>query len=332
MLPHLLRCLESTSFKQVESRKIVIWCLVNLVRGGMNGIAFGDVKRLFEALHDTIEAFGDNEEILCDATWTLAYLIDHSPMNDDRIGLAFNTPGLVRKIIDFLKSNSNRILAGSLRTVGNIITGTDEQTTRILNMNVLGGLTQLLEMREEQVVRETLWILSNIAAGTEEHVAALFRIRGMAEKVLLLSRDENPRMRKESYWIVVNALMGASEETSHYLLSGGAGHVLAQVLEEGEDSDVALVERCLLAIQIALRDRLARLAYTKAIFERVGVLSGLRAMAIRDGEENVESMAFMILQQHYHVETLDQVREQLEEEERAANTKKSPVYIRIKRQ
>jgi len=47
---------------------------------------------------------------------------------------------LVVNIVALLKSDSIRALTGALRTVGNIITGTDEQTTAILDFGVLEDL------------------------------------------------------------------------------------------------------------------------------------------------------------------------------------------------
>jgi hypothetical protein len=57
----------------------------------------------------------------------------------------------------------------------------------------------LLKSPEDQVARETLWILSNIAAGTNEQVSRLFAVKGFAETIIGLCGDENPRKRKVSF-------------------------------------------------------------------------------------------------------------------------------------
>lgn len=57
-----------------------------------------------------------------------------------QIDLLFVQPGLASSIVSLLKSDSLRALTGALRTVGNIITGTDEQTTAILDFGVLEDL------------------------------------------------------------------------------------------------------------------------------------------------------------------------------------------------
>lgn len=88
-------------------------------------------------LHKTIILFG-NGEILCDSVWCIAYLIDHITVEGDRvfsilirkiktlnfkISILFAQNGLIELLIGFLKIEDVRILGGSLRAVGNIITG-----------------------------------------------------------------------------------------------------------------------------------------------------------------------------------------------------------------
>jgi hypothetical protein len=60
-----------------------------------------------------------------------------------QIDILFQQPGLANSVVALLKSESIRALTGALRTVGNIITGTDEQTTAILDMGVLDDLVSL---------------------------------------------------------------------------------------------------------------------------------------------------------------------------------------------
>ena len=124
--------------------------------GFNNKVIFQCVSRLLSSLHTTITVFGTGE-ILCDAVWCVAYLIDHATVEGERVStrtpfflskftnftqidLLFAQPALVVNIVALLKSDSIRALTGALRTVGNIITGTDEQTTAILDFGVLEDL------------------------------------------------------------------------------------------------------------------------------------------------------------------------------------------------
>lgn len=78
------------------------------------------------------------ECINCHHLLKLEFLLFFS--SPDQINILLAQPGLMAIIVGLLKSDSVRALTGALRTVGNIITGTDEQTTEILNFGVLADL------------------------------------------------------------------------------------------------------------------------------------------------------------------------------------------------
>ncbi|KAL7072703.1 hypothetical protein ACQ4LE_007683 [Meloidogyne hapla] len=304
LLALLTVMLEMPDYQAHDPRKIVIWCLANLLRGGMNDIELDSVGRLLSSLHVTISLY-DTGEILCDAVWCIAYLIDHATIEGERIDLLFVQPGLAASIVALLKSDSLRALTGALRTVGNIITGTDEQTTAILDFGVLEDLSDLVNSNVHQISRECLWILSNIAAGTSEHVTRLFSVDGMAQSVFQLAYDQSPRKRKEAYWVVVNAMMGAPASLYEYLMSGGLARILVQLLED--NLDAALLERTLNTMQHTLQDRSRNRLYTIALFRRVGLVEQIAKIAFNNsilnevGADPASDLAATILQQHFGI-------------------------------
>uniref|UniRef100_A0A915CW45 Uncharacterized protein n=1 Tax=Ditylenchus dipsaci TaxID=166011 RepID=A0A915CW45_9BILA len=215
VLPVLVYLLELPAYQQYD---------------GMNEILITDVVRLLHHLHKTILCF-ESDEIISDSVWSIAYLIDHATLEGERITAVFDEPGLVRVLVSLLKSSCTRVLAGSLRAVGNIITGTDEQTTRMLDFDILPDLNVLMNSDLLQVSRECVWILSNIAAGTQDHIARLFSVPNMVENIFLLCNDTNPRKRKEAF-------------------CGGVAHILVQILDEYLDAN--LVDRALHSISHSL--------------------------------------------------------------------------------
>lgn len=64
-----------------------------------------------------------------------------------------------------LESNVNQIIVPALRTLGNIVSGDDNQTQAVINANALPALTALLANSKKNIRKETCWMLSNIAAG-----------------------------------------------------------------------------------------------------------------------------------------------------------------------
>ena len=58
----------------------------------------------------------------------------------------------------------------ALRAVGNIVTGTNEQTQFVLNLNLVPHLLGLLDHTKKNIRKEACWTLSNITAGTSEQI------------------------------------------------------------------------------------------------------------------------------------------------------------------
>jgi importin subunit alpha-6/7 len=64
------------------------------------------------------------------------------------------------------------VLVPALRTVGNIVTGDDQQTQLIINCGALGALLSLLQNNQlkKSIKKEACWTISNITAGTMEQI------------------------------------------------------------------------------------------------------------------------------------------------------------------
>lgn len=58
----------------------------------------------------------------------------------------------------------------SLRALGNIVTGTDEQTQRVLNSGALAVFPSLLRHPKNNIQKEAAWTLSNITAGKDTQI------------------------------------------------------------------------------------------------------------------------------------------------------------------
>jgi len=57
-----------------------------------------------------------------------------------------------------------------LRILGNILTGNDEQSTEVLKTEALDVFFSLLIHKDIIVLREVVWIFSNVVAGKSEFV------------------------------------------------------------------------------------------------------------------------------------------------------------------
>lgn len=74
----------------------------------------------------------------------------------------------------------------SLRTVGNIVTGTDHQTQVAIDAGMLNVLPQLLTHPKSSIQKEAAWALSNVAAGPCQHIQRLIACGLLPPLVALL--------------------------------------------------------------------------------------------------------------------------------------------------
>lgn len=58
----------------------------------------------------------------------------------------------------------------SLRSLGNIVTGTDEQTQCVLNSGALTMFPALLRHHKSNIQKEAAWTLSNVTAGKDTQI------------------------------------------------------------------------------------------------------------------------------------------------------------------
>jgi importin subunit alpha-6/7 len=80
------------------------------------------------------------------------------------------------RLVELLTWRRDTVLVPALRTVGNIVTGTDEQTQAVLNCNALQALHAILSnnsAHKKSIIKEACWTVSNITAGTREQIEAV---------------------------------------------------------------------------------------------------------------------------------------------------------------
>jgi importin subunit alpha-2 len=113
--------------------------------------------------------------------------------------------------------------------VGNIVTGDDQQTQLIINLNALPALLWLLDNQKKNIRKESCWTISNVTAGTAEQIQAVINC-GVFPKLIELLKCSEFDIQKEAAWAVSNATSGGTAEQILYLASQGAINPLCQLL------------------------------------------------------------------------------------------------------
>ena len=132
-----------------------------------------------------------------------------------------------------------KVQTAALRAVGNIVTGTDDQTQTVLNQGALEHFPSLLNHAKEKinkvgtislhsqeshlsscVVQEAVWFLSNITAGNQQQVQSVIE-HGLVPMVIThLSRGEF-QTQKEAAWAISNLTISGNKTQVAYLVTQG---------------------------------------------------------------------------------------------------------------
>ena len=88
-----------------------------------------------------------------------------SDAGNETIPLIMET-GISQRIIELCNHQNSAIVIPSLRTCGNFVTGSDEQTEVVIQQGILEVIGNLMMNEEQMIRREAVWTLSNICAGS----------------------------------------------------------------------------------------------------------------------------------------------------------------------
>uniref|UniRef100_A0A8I4A2R6 IBB domain-containing protein n=1 Tax=Callithrix jacchus TaxID=9483 RepID=A0A8I4A2R6_CALJA len=116
----------------------VTWVIVNLCRNKDPPPPMETVQEILPAL--CVLIYRTDLNILVDTVWALSYLTDGG---NDQIRMVIDS-GVVPFLLPLLSHQEVKVQKAAPRAVGNIVTGTDEQTQIVLNCDVLSHFPNLL--------------------------------------------------------------------------------------------------------------------------------------------------------------------------------------------
>ncbi|OIR57392.1 MAG: Importin alpha subunit [Amphiamblys sp. WSBS2006] len=203
----------------------IVWALSNLVRG-KPAPNVSEIHKLAPVFAFLLE--NEDTEVLSDTCWGLSYITDGLSEAIDCVIENNGIPPLVR----CLASPAVAVQSPALRAIGNIATGSDQQTQAVIEAGVLYELGPLLLHSKQSVVREACWMVSNITAGTPAQIKAVFN-SGVVPSIVEHILTSEFKIRKEACWALSNATSPRNEhpEIIEFLVENGAIEAFCKVLD-----------------------------------------------------------------------------------------------------
>ncbi|KAL7532724.1 hypothetical protein ACHAXR_004801 [Thalassiosira sp. AJA248-18] len=267
-----------------------VWTLSNLCRGKPVP-HLSHVAPAVPVLAQVLQ--GKNDAAKTDALWALSYISDG---DDDRIQAVLST-GIADLLIEMLGEESG-IITPALRTVGNIVSGNDDQTQAVIEAGLMSKMQSLLNHPKRMIRKEACWVLSNVAAGTNQQISTVLRSKGCMQRVVEMAISSEWEVRKEAIWIVSNIATGGSDKQIMSVVEAGAIDAICSVLNVN-DSKMLLVALDAIDCVLKLGMKLNK-DYTSFVDECDG-LTMIETLQEHESDE-VYQKAVMIIETYFGAE------------------------------
>jgi importin subunit alpha-1 len=222
----------------MKNNQICFWALSNLLRGVKSLNITENLSRLVilccKVLHSYINyeeytrfKLGEVDELIQNSIIIISSITEYNPCILS-ILLKHHTADLLIGMIEFINDDKNLFL-NVLRILGNFSANDDSFTAEIVEKNILTVLKKCLQNENEnRIAREICWILSNIAAGLEEHADLFFRTEGLIETLFNVLKEGDTLVRKEALWCVANLTNNKIHENISILVNNGMIEIFSE--------------------------------------------------------------------------------------------------------
>jgi len=208
----------------VQLLRQAAWALSNCCRG--RPTPPWDVVSSAPAVLAALLQQSRDAAVLADACWSLSYLSDGTDQNIEGVLGA----GVVPRLVELLAHDDDGggVRWPALRTLGNLVTGSEHTTQAVLDGGLLAGAAAggpfgvLLRAQdnpryEDRLCKNAVWALSNVTAGSRSQIEEV-RESGLMPAVLALLDSGPADIKKEACWTVSNWAEGGSHEQIRWLV------------------------------------------------------------------------------------------------------------------
>ncbi|CAH2056075.1 unnamed protein product, partial [Iphiclides podalirius] len=304
-LPTLLPLMTTTT--SPSQLRTAVWTYSNFCRNKNPLVKFDMVAPALTYVSELLEM--SDPDVLADTCWALSYLTDGP---NERIEAVQNTNQLLPRLTKLLDHKSPAVRTPALRAIGNMLTGSDEQTDRCLDAGCLDYLIVLLRCGKFSLMKEAAWAVSNVLAGTQQQIQRAID-KGVLGHLLHVLACDDIKCQKEAAWAITNLCLGGAPSQLDALMSAGFLEPYCALLSSPDQRAVTVVLDGLTNLMQAA----AKFGQTEPLcvkLEEIGALDRIEALQEHENEQIYKKCLHIL--DTYFMDQEDQVAqpEQTEEE------------------
>jgi len=231
VIEDILNCVNTTNKKL---RRTAIWCLANLTRGKISNVHFKYMLPYFSSLVN-----GRDKKVTSDTLWIMAYTTSHESRAKEIYDLK-----ILPRIVDLLYSGELFEMP-ALRITGNFASASDDSyIDELLRFGLLKNFKNFLKSDRRNVRKESLWVLSNICAGSRAQIQQVID-NNLFSTILEMLDDKESEVIVEACWCLYNTICGTSKKNLRLIETKSLVAKMCDTLDYPDVKIIKLILKCL---------------------------------------------------------------------------------------